>query len=133
MNSTDLADLGFRSWRSFSLSDEKNLLDSLPRQMGVYAIRDTFHFGRYRGDSDIVYFGSTINSDGLRRRIRFYFHPGPSQHTSQRIRKILDQIPTLQIAWIQSEMPKEARSLEKTLLARYFNEHLELPPFNRQG
>jgi excinuclease UvrABC nuclease subunit len=133
MNSKDLARLGFSDWRGFSLSEEKRLLSSLPKKMGVYVIRDSSQFGRYHGKSDIVYIGSSTSSDGLRRRIRFYFHPGLTQHTSKRIREMLNQIQTLKIAWVQSAVPGQARALEKNLLGEYVNDHFELPPFNRQG
>lgn len=133
LKSSQLVDYGFVTWRSFSLIQENALLTVLPKQMGVYVIRDSKNFGRYQGESDIVYIGSTTSSRGLKRRIRFYFHPGQTQHTSQRIHKMLKHIHTLEISWIRSNAGEDARRIEKKLLNQYFTDHLELPPFNRQG
>ena len=133
MNSAKLAEFGFANWNDLSLAGEKSLLASLPRSLGVYVIRDTTEFGRYRGKSDLVYIGSATGKDGLRKRIRFYFHPGPTQATSQRIHRMLNIVETLQIAWILSNSAADATSLEKQLLAKYSDQHLELPPFNRQA
>ena len=112
---------------------EDALLTVLPKQMGVYVIRDSKNFGRYKGESDIVYIGSTVSSGGLKRRIRLYFHPGQTQHTSQRIHKMLRQIHTLEISWICSLSGVDARRIEKKLLTQYHSDHFELPPFNRQA
>ena len=133
LNSSQLVDYGFVTWRSFSLIQENALLTVLPKQMGVYVIRDSKNFGRYKGESDIVYIGSTISSRGLKRRIRFYFHPGQTQHTSQRIHNLLRRIHTLEISWICYQSGVDARNLEKKLLNQYHSDHHELPPFNRQG
>jgi len=133
MNNEDLKSFGFARWIGFSLLEESVVLENLPKHIGVYAIRDKTGFGRYRGTSDLVYFGSAINQNGLRQRIRLYFHPGPTQQTSQRIHRILEEITTLQIAWVLSSEKEEAKSLETQLLAKYCDDHMELTPFNRQG
>ncbi len=132
MNSADLLGRGFQTWKPFRLSQESSLLAGLPNEPGVYVLRSPRPFGRYRGSSDIVYIGSTADSKGMKHRIRFYFHPGPTQETNMRIRGKLDLVDDLEIGWKSTADPELARCLEGDLLADYERDHLELPPFNRQ-
>ncbi|TET42704.1 MAG: GIY-YIG nuclease family protein [Dehalococcoidia bacterium] len=113
------------------MESESQLLGKTPDSDGVYIIRSSQPFGRFRGESDTVYVGSSANAQGgLKRRIRFFFHPGPSQHTSKRIKALLDLGGKLQISFHTCTAQK-ARSLEKEILKEYVREHLELPPYNR--
>jgi len=133
MNSQDLAKHGFTRWAAFNLAEEGALLATLPSRPGVYALRWSRVFGRFRGESDIVYIGSAINARGLRKRIRHYFRPGKTQRTSQRIRQLLGLLNDLEFSWVERSDPVEARSLERKLLAEYADDHIELPPLDRQG
>lgn len=132
MNSTDLIPPGFREWAPFNLQAEKVTLAHTPRQCGVYVVRSPRPFGRFRGESDIVYVGSASNANGLKRRIRSYFHPGPSMRTSLRIRSKLDLIDDLHISCRITLASEDPRDIEHEILLAYEREHLELPPFNRQ-
>jgi len=129
MNSEDLRQHALASWRPFRPNAERQLLRAIPESPGVYALRAARPFGRFVGESDIVYIGSTTR---LRRRIRFYFHPGPTQLTNLRIRKMLKDRADVQLAFATSQDADEAKELEEHLLERYETEHGELPPFNRQ-
>jgi len=113
------------------MEEESQLLGKIPDSSGVYIISSPQPFGRYRGESDVVYVGSSANAQGgLKRRIRFFFHPGPSQYTSKRIKALLDLGEKLEISFHTCTALK-ARSLEKEILQEYVREHLELPPYNR--
>jgi hypothetical protein len=127
----DLQELGFIEWLPFTLVEQSRLIGELPQSDGVYVIRSSRSFGRYRGESDIVYVGSSANATGgLKGRVKFFFRPGPSQYTSLRIKALLDRAEELEISFrICPAM--EARSLEKEILKQYVDEHWELPPYNR--
>lgn len=84
-------------------------------------------FGRLNGESDILYIGSSKSS--LRQRLRFYFNPGPSQHTNIRINKMLNKY-SIDVAVATNSNPVE---LESKLLIEYYIDHDEQPPFNFQG
>src|SRR5438105_1131032 len=85
MDSISLLELGFREWSEFNRRNARALILAAPPLFGVYAIRSRTPFSRAAGVSDILYVGSARNRDGLRMRIRRYFHPGPTQSTNQRV------------------------------------------------
>jgi len=127
----DLRRLGFDMWLPFTAEARAHLLNNIPDRDGVYIIRSAEPFGRYRGQSDIVYVGSSAGATrGLKGRITFFFRPGPSQYTSKRIKALLDLAERLEISFrICTAM--EARNLEKAIIKQYVEDHLELPPYNR--
>lgn len=84
-------------------------------------------FGRLRGDSDVLYIGSSESS--LKQRLRFYLHPGPTQITNIRINAMLD-LYNVEVTWMTTDQPQIK---ESELLQEYFYDHDELPPFNAQG
>ncbi len=110
----------FSNWRSLSDQGIKNA----PSQQGTYVIRKAGgkRFGRLRGESDIVYIGSTTR--GLRGRLRQYIHPGPTQWTNWRIHELAKKY-NFEVAWYKNNEPE---NLEHQLLRQYLNEHDELPP-----
>jgi len=109
-------------WRALS----KEVLTIAPREGGIYIIRMAQGrvFGRLRGSSDILYIGSAKR---LRRRLRGYFYPGPTQWTNKRVHAMMSKHP-MEIAWCITEDYAEA---ERELLRLYLDQHDELPPFNR--
>ena len=125
MDSSNLQRHGLDRWFPFT----EEVLSQIPRSTGVYVLRtpNAKPFGRLRGYSDILYIGSSEAS--LKRRLRFYFHPGPTQRTSIRINRMLKTYEA-EVSWIQNEEPK---TLETKLINTYFEEHDELPPFNAQS
>jgi hypothetical protein len=132
MKSEELSVIKFSEWIPFGINQERQVLEYLPESIGVYIIRTNHLFGRLVGESDIIYIGSAINNRGIRRRVKYYFHPGPSQQTSLRINKRIPLISNLEISYVASQTKVDARVLEKQLLLAYEKDHLELPPFNRQ-
>jgi len=134
MNSKNLRVLGFHEWFEFSIKNADRLLHWLPREKGVYVIRYKNHFGRFKGKSDIMYLGSSVEeNDGLRRRIRFFFKPGKSQKTSKRINKWLRTIQGFEISYITVSKGKKAREIEAKLREEYGRRHGEFPPWNRNA
>jgi len=114
----------FGSWVSFNSQNVREI----PQVIGVYVLRqaDGKLVGRLRGESDILYIGSTTSQGGLRQRLMQYFHPGPTQWTNQRISSFLEKY-TMDVAWCPSSEPI---NLEHDLLRKYLADHDELPPFN---
>jgi len=79
MNSNDLGNRGFGTWQPFSLAAQQALLRALPASFGVYSMRVSGPAPMLRGSSDLAYIGKATNQNGVRGRIRQYFHPGWKQ------------------------------------------------------
>jgi hypothetical protein len=109
----------------------KESLKNAPVQHGIYIFRiaQSKRFGRLRGESDILYIGSTKGGRGLRGRLQQYFSPGHRQLTNIRIHAMAKK-HDMEIAWYPCE---EAGNLELQLFRRYFEDHDELPPLNHAG
>jgi len=130
MNSEALGPFGFATWHPLNLSVEKSLLALLPSRTGVYAIR-CCNSQRVFGASDLVYFGKATNADGLKTRIRQYFHPGHGNRTSLRIRAEFACCTDFELSWI--EFPAhQAVKAEALLIASYEKAHGALPPWNKR-
>lgn len=131
MTSKDLAKYGFMTWHEFSMQNKTGLLQILPRQKGVYVIRYKKSFGRFKGKSDIVYFGSSINKiGGLRKRIWSYFSPGKT-FGMRRKKKWIKEVGKLEFSFLVMTDNEKIRGLERALRMRYQQDHLEFPPLNR--
>ena len=131
MLSKDLEKQGFVEWLPFTIEQKSCLLGKFPNSDGAYVIRSSQCFGRFKGQSDIIYIGSSAGAKrGLRGRLSFFFDPGPSQYTSKRIKMLLDRAVNLEISF-RICPAVQARQLEKDILEQYTNEHWELPPYNR--
>jgi len=115
---------GISEWHPFN----KETVKSVPGQHGIYIFRmaQSKRFGRLKGESDILYIGSTKGGRGLRGRLQQYLHPGPTQWTNKRIHEMAKKYD-MEIGWCLCE---EASNLELQLLHRYFEDHDELPPLN---
>ena len=110
-------------------------MDNLPELPGVYAIRQTE--GRPlshlpTGFSDLVYIGSAANQRGLRQRIRHYYHPGPTQLTNNRVNQLVMNSDGFGLSYLVAPDRKAAKVREAALLNRFYHDHGQLPPENRQ-
>ena len=112
-------------WVALTTGVEK----SVPSENGCYFFRTTSgrKFGRLHGESDVIYIGSAEGLGGLRQRIYFHLHPGPSQETNLRSRWLQGRIK-MEVAW---PVQGNAGEMETTLLDAYTGDHWELPPLNR--
>lgn len=88
---------------------------------------------RLRGESDIAYVGRATNRNGIRGRIRQYFHPGWRQATNQAMKARLLQGVVLEFAHVITATSAAAIDLESELLLAFEAEHGERPPFNKQA
>ena len=133
MDSIALRGLGFGSWTPISVDTETALLSGLPVSCGVYAFLFAKSMTRQRGISDIAYIGKASNQNGLRGRVRQYFHPGPTQSTNLAMKRRLAAVDcSLQLGFVVSNSAPMAARLEADLLRQFVHEHAELPPYNRQ-
>jgi hypothetical protein len=132
MQSSDLAGRGFTNWRPFALDTEKDLLSQLPTCYGVYSIRFPRAESRLRGESDVAYIGKATNRNGLRGRIRQYFHPGWLQSTNLAMKDRLVRRIALECACVGTDDVDNAMDLESELLLSFEAEHGERPPYNKQ-
>lgn len=133
MDSTALKAYGISNWSAFSHLAERQLLAALPGSPGVYVILFPQPEPRRHGASDIAYIGRAGNQNGLRGRVRQYFHPGPTQSTNIAMRQRIS-IPgcVLQLGFAVTDTVATARRLESDLLLQFEKAHGELPPYNRQ-
>jgi hypothetical protein len=133
MNAIDLTNRGFGIWASFARACERDLLAGLPIAPGVYVILLPTEQPRRHGHSDIGYIGRAVNQNGVRGRVRQYFHPGPTQSTNIAMRQRLSAPDcALRLGFITTDTSATAKRLESDLLIAFEAEHGELPPFNRQ-
>lgn len=133
MDSTVLKAQGFSQLHVLSRLAERQLLDALPTSPGVYLILLPQPEPRRIGASDIGYIGRAINQNGLRGRVRQYFHPGPTQSTNILIRRRLCALGcALRLGFEVTDTLAKARRLESDLLLQFEKDHGELPPYNRQ-
>ena len=114
----------FSRWVPFD-----DILDYADKKAGVYEIRmkDGRKFGRVRGESDIVYIGSTTKS--FKSRFRGYMKPGRDQPTNQHV-KWFSKKYEIEVAFLPIEKP---RFYESLLIDTYIADHDELPPLNHQS
>jgi len=115
---------GVSEWHPFN----EETVKSAPKQSGIYIFRmaQSKCFGRLKGETDILYIGSTEYKGGLRERLQRYLRPGHKPGTNKRIHAIAKKYD-MEIAWC---LCGEASNLELELLGQYFVDHDELPPLN---
>jgi hypothetical protein len=130
MKSGDLITFGFVSWHRLNRQNEKSLLAILPSRPGVYAMRGR-NPERITGSSDLVYFGKTTNSKGLKQRIAQYFHPGPTQRTNHRLLALFGSCDDFELSFV-STSEQDARPLETKLIAMYRQAHGTRPLWNKR-
>ena len=132
VKSSELLQHGLGSWSCFNRASERSLLAQLPAKPGVYAVRCSREYTRKIGSSDIIYFGSATNSQGLRMRLRQYFHPGPTQRTNKRILALVGHCSDFEVSYVETKSVPDAKRLEARLLEQYERDHGELPPENKR-
>ena len=133
MDSTALKVHSISNWAAFAHLAERQLLAALPTSPGVYVILFAQTEQRRRGSSEIANIGRAGNQNGLRGRVRQYFHPGPTQSTNIAMRQCIcgpDCAPRL--GFVATDSVATDRRLESDLLLQFQGEHGELPPYNRQ-
>lgn len=127
MKSTDLA--MFSDWRKWS----SDAVRKAPDRAGVYAFRLVGNgFGRFKGESDLVYIGCTTSDKRtIGSRLRDHL---PSRADGSNVAYRLhdaQEMGNLEVAWEILATPKAAIDEEARLLRKYYGNHLELPPLNR--
>lgn len=133
MDSVALRTYGLQQWAAFTLLTERSLLASLPTLPGVYVVLLPRSEQRRQGTSDIGYIGRAANQNGLRGRMRQYYHPGPTQRTNIAMKqRLCDPACALRLAFVATDDAAAAKRLESDLLIQFEAEHGELPPYNRQ-
>jgi len=128
LDSASLEKYGFKEW--YKLIDIRKGVVDVPVAPTVYVIRFNRKFGRLKGESDILYIGSTSD---LHHRIVENYLRGRGGKTVKRIRKYLlnkGYLEVAEVSWIVTENHEE---LENRLLKEYEEYHHELPPWNRAG
>lgn len=119
------------------LSDWPQVLDDrtiMRADPAVYALLHEREVARLRGESRILYVGSTGELGGAsdRCRLRIYRYPN-AQHAralQKRLRILLDAGVNLTFVWRHVECKQIALQQESIILSRYLEAHWELPPFN---
>ena len=114
----------FSRWVPFD-----DILDYADEKAGVYEIRmkDGRKFGRVRGESDIVYIGSTTKS--FKSRFSGYMKPNRTQKTNKHVKWFSTKYE-IEVAFLPIEKP---RFYESLLIDTYIADHDELPPLNHQS
>jgi hypothetical protein len=121
--------LEIRGWPA--VLHERKLIPSGP---AVYALLHEHAFGRLKGESRILYIGSTgmLGGDSDSCRLRIYRYPN-GQHARELRRRtelLIASGAAVTFQWKDVATKDEATLLESVLLERYAEEHWELPPFN---
>lgn len=127
MNSNELG--GFSDWHNW----DSHTVRKAPNRPGVYAFKLAGSlFGRFKGESDIVYIGCTESANGTISR-RLGDHLPTRADVSDVAHRLRDaqKLGSLQVAWKISEDQNEATDEEAKFLRNYYWDHFELPPVNR--
>lgn len=133
MKYSDLTSRGFGALVSFTASAEKTVLTSLPALLGVYVVVLPQCAACQRGESDIAYIGKSTNANGIRGRVRQYYHPGPTQSTNITMNaRLLEQGCSLRLGFITASSKAVTQRLESDLLPEFESQHNQFPLFNRQ-
>ncbi|MDA8054347.1 MAG: GIY-YIG nuclease family protein [Thermoplasmatales archaeon] len=123
MKSTDFLD--FEGPYSFDFAYK-----SAPENAGVYFLRLRMgrSFSRIKGETDIVYIGSSGN---LKKRLRQYAHPGRSQWTNLKVNWFVKNYGhDSEFYWREYKNKDESETEEWKLLRNYEKDHHEKPPLN---
>lgn len=120
----------FERFLPFDREAERRLWEALPTAPGVYVIR---HQSFGLAEQSIAYIGRATGSEGLRRRIHGYFHPGPTQWTNKRVLAQIDRLAGHDLAYRRASTPLEAVEWEWRLLTVFLKRYGSLPNYNRQA
>lgn len=107
---------------------------SISDEPAVYALVHQRAIGRLRGESQVLYIGRTGklggNSESCRLRIYRYPNGEHARNLRRRTEILIDAGIEVSFHWEHLESDDLARAREADLLARYMDQHWELPPFN---
>lgn len=130
MNSEGLE--GFSTWTDWT----SGTVEQAPMKPGVYAFRFAHaeQIRRLKGESDIVYIGATRKGRAtLRDRLKRHLRPRKDMKgTGVRLLRVVTEAGSLEIAWREFQNHYDAQWKERELLAQFADDHIELPPLNRQ-
>lgn len=126
MDSRDIGEISdWHTWPDPAIKKAPNL-------PGVYVFRLAGRpFGRLQGQSDVIYVGTTAKKGKSTVRSRLKQHSG-QQDRRHWLQRVPSQISPLEVAWIVCQERHEALLRESNLLREYMEDHIELPPGNRQ-
>lgn len=130
MNSTELID--YSTWIDWF----RKAVRRVPQKPGVYIFRliRGATLARLKGNSDIIYIGSTKKGKRtLRDRLKDHLSPrGDKRDTGYRLKRVTNEVGSLEVAWRVFDCHDSAQACERQLLKRFEQDHIELPPLNRQ-
>jgi hypothetical protein len=87
-------------------------------------------FGRLKGESDLVYVGSASR---IRQRLEQHLRPRDDERdVGYRLQRVQREVGPLEVSWRGCGSHRDAKFEEGTILRRYRDQHIELPPLNRQ-
>lgn len=143
LNSRALKKSGYKCWAELSEEsyDDPELNEQL-KKTGVYVIISDRSFRRLHGETDILYIGQSGGSSrGKGRhmidRLSDYLYPTASAPQDMRIHNSMKTLRERENATLFALYKQLSRNRcsaeEKELLRRFEEEHIELPPWNRQG
>jgi len=125
----DLFQKGWSDWIKLDTLAPKDI----PAAPGVYQLATTSPFPRVKGATCILYVGSADDGAyGLRGRLKALTPNGKGRELlKSRYRPILHSLG--ESLWLRTKvtLPGDAEETERQLLDDYIDEHLELPPCNR--
>ena len=127
-NTMKSSDTGMSEWVKWS----GRTVGRAPRTPGVYVLRlANMAVPRLKGESDIVYVGSTSRGRGtIRQRLRR--HGCATQPGRSMLNRVRSEVGEIDLAWKSLATHTQALFMESQLLEKYLADHLELPPLNHQ-
>ncbi len=149
MNSKFLIKDGFKNFGEFSSYNIHTRDNSKLNFSGVYVFVLNKEFPRLNGKTDILYIGQSGSRNGRQifMRIRDYYNAYKSAPQDKRIGDSLKKVKTKirigrtlknnkldnkVLIFYKKISQDKCKSKESSLLKRYSQDHIELPPLNRQ-
>lgn len=120
------------NWTAWSQAAAKRA----PEKPGVYFLRLGNSLERLKGSSDLLYIGTTEEGKGtVRARLISRFREVLTEGSvGYRLARFANEVPgaCIEFAWRVLASHEDAMWDEAQLLKRYEDDHIELPPLNRQ-
>jgi len=140
-------DFKLPSWRKWiKLTDKKKIIEEntalvqneTHRKKGVYVVRVSKSIERVKGKSDIVYIGRGNLHQRVRRLLKLFPERVTVNTKNQKVlfarTGLLSIVSHLNTdVWITYKITDRYIQLEKDLLQKYRDDHIELPPLNRSS
>lgn len=108
------------------------------RKKGVYVVRVSKYIKRVKGKSDIVYIGRGNLHQRVRRLLKLF--PGRVTENTKNQKVLFARLGLLSIVshmnadvWVTYKITDNYIQLEKDLLQKYRDDHIEMPPLNRSS